>query len=193
MNLKKFIVVAVLSFLVVGNVWAIEERLTFKGIPIEGSLASFTLQLKTKGFTQISKEKTVNLFKGNFTGKTAIIEVMATQDGKSVQSVFVHLDPSGDWNTLESTYDYYKSLYTKKYGRPISHVEKNPARSEKNDDLMKELMNGKVRYVSTWEVSGDKIELSIIKAEEPGQGTVIIRYRDTVSDENKIKKALEDI
>ena len=34
-------------------------------------------------------------------------------------------DPSGEWNALVNTYDYYKDLYTRKYGKPSISKEKN--------------------------------------------------------------------
>ena len=38
--------------------------------------------------------------------------------GKNVFAVVVLFEPSGEWNTLVNTYDYYKDLYTRKYGKP---------------------------------------------------------------------------
>lgn len=39
-----------------------QPHLSFKGIPITGSMTSFCQQLKTKGFTQISSDNNITTF-----------------------------------------------------------------------------------------------------------------------------------
>jgi hypothetical protein len=56
------------------------EHLTFKGIPIEGSMTEFCQKLKSKGFTSIGSENNLALFMGDFTGRNATIGVTATDD-----------------------------------------------------------------------------------------------------------------
>lgn len=101
-----------------------QEHLSFKGIPIEGSMTEFCQKLKTKGFTSIGQENNISLFTGDFTGSEATVGVTATDDGKNVFAVVVLFEPSGEWNTLVNTYDYYKDLYTRKYGKPSISKEK---------------------------------------------------------------------
>lgn len=113
-----------------------QNHLTFKGIPIEGSMTTFCQKLKAKGFTQMGKDKNATIFTGDFTGKQATIGVGASDDGKNVFSVVVLFDPSGEWNNLVSTYDYYKDLYTRKYGDPAISKENNPSYSDSNTALM---------------------------------------------------------
>lgn len=169
------------------------EHLTFKGIPIEGSITEFCQKLKTKGFTSIGRENNIALFIGDFTGRSATIGVTATDDGKDVFAVVVFFDPSKEWNTLVNTYNYYKDLYTRKYGHPTISKEKNPAYSDSNTALMAEVYQGTVAWASAWEVTGGDIELSIEKTSGVYEGMVMIRYRDSQNVENKIQKDLEDI
>lgn len=169
------------------------EHLTFKGIPIEGSMTEFCQKLKAKGFTSIGNENNLALFMGDFTGRNATIGVTATDDGKSVFAVAVLFDPSGEWNTLVNTYSYYKDLYTRKYGKPTISKEKNPALSDSNTALMAEVHQGTVVWGSAWEVTGGDIELSIEKTSGVYEGLVVIRYRDSQNVETKIQKDLEDI
>ena len=168
------------------------EHLTFKGIPIEGSMTEFCQKLKSKGFTSIGSENNLALFMGDFTGRNATIGVTATDDGKSVFAVAVLFDPSGEWNTLVNTYDYYKDLYTCKCNPTISK-EKNPAHSDSNTALMEEVHQGTVVWGSAWEVTGGDIDLSIEKTSGVYEGMVVIRYRDTQNVETKIQKDFEDI
>ena len=169
------------------------EHLTFKGVPIEGSMTGFCEKLKTKGFTLIGQDNNITLFSGDFTGRKATVGVAATDDGKNVFSVGVLFDPSGEWNTLVNTYEYYKDLYTRKYGKPTISKENNPAHSDSNTALMAEVYQGTVVYGSTWEVTGGDIQLSIEKSFGVYEGMVMIRYRDSQNIEDKIQNDLEDI
>lgn len=170
-----------------------QEHLSFKGIPIEGSMTAFCQKLKAKGFTSIGSENNLTLFTGDFTGRNATVGVTATDDGKDVFAVVVLFDPSGEWNALVNTYDYYKDLYTRKYGKPSISKEKNPALSDSNTALMAEVHQGTVVYGSVWEVTGGDIQLSIEKSSGVYKGMVMIRYRDSQNVETKIQNDLNDI
>ena len=161
-----------------------QENLSFKGIPIEGSMTAFCQKLKAKGFTQMGRDNNVTMFTGDFTGRQATVGVGATDDGKSVHSVVVIFDESSEWNTLVNT--------IRKYGEPSACREHNPSRQDSNISLMYELGQGTVTYASAWNVTRGTIELSIEKAGY-SDGVVIIRYRDAQNVENKIQKDLEDI
>ena len=103
-------------------------------------------------------------------------------------------DTSKEWKTLVNTYDYYKDLYTRKYGSPAISKENNPAFSDSNSSLMYELSQGTVVYGSAWEIKGGDIRVSIEKSSESYRGGyVTIVYRDSQNVENKIKSDLEDI
>ena len=170
-----------------------QEHLSFNGIPIEGSMTAFCQKLKAKGFTSIGSENNLTLFTGDFTGRNATVGVTATDDGKDVFAVVVLFDPSGEWNALINTYDYYKDLYTRKYGKPSISKEKNPALSDSNTALMAEVHQGTVVYGSAWEVTGGDIQLSIEKSSGVYKGMVMIRYRDSQNVEAKIQNDLNDI
>lgn len=42
-----------------------QEHLSFKGIPIEGSMTAFCQKLKAKGFTQMGRDNNVTMFTGD--------------------------------------------------------------------------------------------------------------------------------
>ncbi len=193
--MKKVLFSLFLAFTIVATASAQEEseHLTFKGIPIEGSMTEFCQKLRTKGFTSIGRENNIALFTGDFTGREATVGVTATDDGKNVFAIGVLFDPSGEWNTLVNTYEYYKDLYTRKYGEPTVSKEENPALSDSNTALMAEVYQGTVTYGSAWEVAGGDIQLSIEKSSGLYEGLVLIRYRDSQNVEAKIKSDLDDI
>ena len=189
--MRKIFVTLTLFFAVI-NIMA-QEHLSFKGIPIEGSMTAFCQKLKAKGFTSLGRDNNITLFSGDFTGRKATVGVTATDDGKNVFAVVVFFDPSGEWNTLVNTYDYYKDLYTRKYGVPTISKENNPALSDSNTALMAEVHQGTVVYGCAWEVTGGDIQLSIEKSSGVYEGMVMIRYRDSQNVEAKIQNDLDDI
>lgn len=189
--MKKLLITLTMLFAVI-NIMA-QEHLSFKGIPIEGSMTAFCQKLKAKGFTQIGRDNNVTMFTGDFTGRKATVGVTATNDGENVFAVVVFFDSSGEWNTLVNTYDYYKELYTRKYGEPANSKENNPALSDSNTALMAEVHRGRVVYCSAWEVTGGDIQLSIEKSSGVYEGMVMIRYRDSQNVETKIQNDLNDI
>ena len=189
--MRKLVITFTMLFAVISLM--AQEHLSFKGIPIEGSMTAFCQKLKAKGFTSIGSENNLTLFTGDFTGRNATVGVTATDDGKDVFAVVVLFDPSGEWNALINTYDYYKDLYTRKYGKPAISKEKNPALSDSNTALMAEVHQGTVVYGSAWEVTGGDIQLSIEKSSGVYKGMVMIRYRDSQNVEAKIQNDLNDI
>ena len=58
-----------------------QEHLSFKGIPIAGSMTAFCQKLNAKGFTQMGRDNNVTMFTGDFTGRQAKVGVGATDDG----------------------------------------------------------------------------------------------------------------
>lgn len=189
--MKKFILIVLLSiFAITMNA---QEHLSFKGIPIEGSITTFCQKLKAKGLTQVHSEDNIRLFVGDFTGRDATIGVVADQTGKNVFSVVVILPKNDEWNTLVNTYDYYKELYTEKYGNPSFSKENNPSHNDSNFSLMHELYEGKVVYGSVFNAPGGTIEISIDKADGYLQGQVIIRYKDAQNIETKRQSDLDEI
>ena len=192
--MKKFILAFALFFVAMNILAQEPEHLSFKGIPIEGSMTAFCQKLKAKGFTSIGRDNNISLFTGDFTGRNATVGVTATDDGKNVFAVVVLFDTSGEWNTLVNTYDYYKDLYTRKYGEHTISREENSAYDDSNTVLMYKLYEGTVVYGSVWKVKGGDIQLSIEKSSAGiYEGMVVIRYRDSQNVETKIQSDLEEI
>lgn len=192
-----FFFVTLIAFVVMAQ--DAKPHLQFKGIPIQGSISAFCQKLQAKGFTPLrSTEKNVRIFKGDFTGRKSTVGVVATDDGKNVFGVTVLFDESEDWNRLVSTYDYYKDLYSTKYGKPSINAEYNPIledryRDPSNIELMYELFQGKVTWACRYAVEGGNIQLSIEKGSGYCKGFVMIKYEDSQNNEQKRQNDLDDI
>ena len=61
--MKHFLLTLLLTFAVCIG-YAQSEHMKFKGIPMEGTLKTFTTKLKTKGFTQIAIHDRVSMLTG---------------------------------------------------------------------------------------------------------------------------------
>lgn len=169
-----------------------QEHLSFKGIPIDGSVKDFCEQLKAKGFTYVSSENNYMLFEGDFTGQNVHVGVASADGGESVFAVGVIFEPNGEWKELVKIYDHYKDLYTRKYGKPTISKEKNSCSLDVNWCLIGALNEGTVEWSSSWEVTGGTIDLSIKKAAYD-KGAIVIRYRDAQSMKAKVQNDLEEI
>lgn len=170
-----------------------QEHLSFKGIPIEGSLTAFGQKLKTKGFVETGMlVGNSRLFKGPFTGRQATVHITATDDGKDVFSVTVLLPESDEWNNLVSSYRNFKDLYTEKYGNPATCEENTPSRYDSNSANMYDLSQGRVSYYSVFKVSGGVIRISIENARRY-KGQVTISYLDEQNADAKRQRDLDDI
>lgn len=99
------------------------EHMKFKGIPMEGTLQSFTLKLKAKGYVPLGTEDGVSVLKGEFAGyKNCHIYAVADKSGM-ICRVCVEFPKMDKWSDLESCYSSYKDMLTEKYGEPKVCVE----------------------------------------------------------------------
>lgn len=169
------------------------EPLSIKGVPIKGSMTEFCQKLRAKGLKYLGSKNNGAVFEGEFVGRHATIGVAATNDGRYIYAVAVFFAPSQEWNTLVSTYDYCKDLYTRKYGKPSVVRETNPAYSSSNSALMAEVYQGTVLWGSLWETAEGEVELSIEKSDGICEGMVMICYRITQNEKARIQSDLGDI
>ena len=191
--MKRFIALCAFLTIALTSYAQGSSKLYFKGIPVEGSMAEFCQKLRAKGFKYVNSNSNAAVFEGEFASRHATIGVAATNDGRKVFAVVVFFDASQEWNTLVRTYNYYKDLYTSKYGNPSVVHEKNPARSNANIAFMHELQQGTVLWGSLWETAGGEIELGIEQASGAYEGMVMISYRNTQNEHAKIQNDLGDI
>lgn len=187
----KRITVTLMLFMVAICIMA-QEHLSFKGIPIDGSVASFCQKLKAKGFTYSGRDGDVFSFTGDFAGCEATVGVCGMNNGENVYMVVVQYESSDDRIALVNSYNNYKDLYTQKYGEPIKSRESNLSDINSNTSFMYELSQGRIEYMSMWKLSGGIIGLSIDKSSNY-EGQVIIVYIDKRNSDAKNQNRLDDI
>lgn len=190
--MKHFLLVLLLAFTVSVSS-AQTEHMKFKGIPMEGSLQSFTSKLRAKGFTPIGIENGVSLLKGEFAGyKDCTIGAVADKSGMicKVSVIFPEMDK---WGDLEQCYSNYKSMLTEKYGEPKECVEKFQSNYVKDDDNLKqlELKMDRCKYYSIFDGTNGEIQLRITHQKYTCH--VILNYFDNANQEQLRKQIMDDL
>ena len=140
------------------------EHLTFKGVPIDGTLNEYVSKLKKKGFTLIGTEEGIAMLKGDFAAYKNCIVGVATLKQKDLVSKITVIFPERDtWSSLSSNYYNLKELLTEKYGEPSEIVEKWDTYSEPDDDgdRMHEVKMDNCKYYTTYETDKGSIQLLI--------------------------------
>lgn len=169
------------------------EHLTFKGVPIDGTLDDYVTNMKKAGFALESVENGLALFSGDFAAYKDCIIGVVTLDGKDLVSKVTVVFPKRDtWSDVESNYRKLKELLTIKYGEPESHAEKFNSTYQPDGDFEKmyELQFENCEYWSSFELDNGSIQLSI---EHAGYAFVMLAYFDKANTQEVHQKALDDL
>lgn len=97
------------------------DHMKFKGIPMGGSLQSFTKQLQSKGYTLLYNADGASILKGDFAGYSGC-EIYVFSDNKIVHHVNVRFTMDR-WEYLYGCYTDLKGMLTEKYGSPLQSEE----------------------------------------------------------------------
>ena len=160
------------------------EHLKFMGIPINGTLESFTQKLVAKKIKSIQAAEGVGLFNGAFAGKMNCNIFVATVPNRNIVSkVVVCLPPRETWAWLESDYNQFKQMLTSKYGEPLQHSETFKAGTFTSSDYLKisALKEGKCEYYSTWGLNEGFIGLEIFNVDGSSDCCVRLTYIDLIN------------
>lgn len=156
---------AILSFVSLAQ--ADSEHMTFKGVPIDGTLSEYIQKMKQKGFTHVGTEDGIAMLTGDFAAyKDCIIGVATLKQKDLVSKITVVFSPCETWSALASNYFSLKEMLTKKYGKPLECVKKFQTDLQPKDDNTKmyEVQFDRCKYYTTWQREKGSIELSISHA-----------------------------
>ena len=183
--MKKILIIAVLifSFMFV-MAQTPNNHLTFKGIPITGTVENFAQELEAKDFKKIYSDKTSVYFEGEFAGYSKCkICVLKIPNRNIVHEVGVFLPEESSWTRLEEQYNKFKGMLTNKYGEPASHSETFKKRASTFSDAakMRLLKEGNCDYWTQWEVDNGTIRVKIFLSDTDG-GYIRLGYFDKIND-----------
>ncbi len=140
------------------------NHLTFKGVPLDGTLDQYVSKMTQVGFERVSTKDGVAMLHGDFAGyKDCYVGVSTLKEKDLVYKIAVIFPEKDTWSTLSGNYFNLKQMLTEKYGQPSDVAEKFDGYSEPRDDESK--MHGvkfdRCKYYSVWQTDNGEIHLSI--------------------------------
>ena len=160
------------------------NHLTFKGIPITGTVENFAQELEAKGFKYVYSGKITSEFEGVFAGyPKSLIFVYKIPNRNIVYKVVVVLPEKSSWANLEKEYYKFKGMLTNKYGKPASHSEtfKKGKSAVSDFSKMLSLKEGNCNYATGWEVDNGFIQMYISPKIDTDKGIIILTYVDKIN------------
>ena len=160
------------------------EHLKFMGIPINGTLESFTQKLVAKGLKREHAWENDVLLNGTFAGKSGSgVCVMRIPSRNIVYKVVVCLPSKDTWEWLEDDYTEFKRMLTSKYGDPFKYSESFKEGTYVGSDHLKisALKEGKCEYYSIWGSTEGMIVLEIFNADGASDSCVRLTYIDLIN------------
>ena len=170
-------------------------HLSFKGVPIDGTLNEYVQKMKQKGFTYLGTEDGIALLKGDFAAYKGCTVGVATLKQKDLVSKITVIFPNCEtWATLANNYFSLKEMLTEKYGEPVDVKEEFQGYSEPRDDnsRMHEVGMDRCKYITTFETTKGKIQL-YIGHNSFSASYVLLSYFDKINGETIRAKAMDDL
>lgn len=173
------------------------NHLTFKGVPIDGSLKTFVSRMKEKGFKAsfFSTDDGQANLTGDFAGYKDCIVRVCTIDGQDIVSgIDVRFPDEDQWEYLEDDYLELKELLTEKYGKPTSCIEKFNSSIAKSSDSNKMLCvkADDCIYETVYETPLGYVTLKI-EHDGPLHCFAFLIYSDKVNSATVRERAIEDL
>lgn len=169
-------------------------HLTFKGVPIDGTLREYTSKMEKNGFTQMGTEDGVSILKGDFASyKNCVIGVATLKQKDLVSKITVIFPEQDTWSGLSSNYFSLQEMLTEKYGKPSDTEERFDGYEPRDDNSkMLDVKMDRCKYYTTYETGKGTIQLSI---EHDGVTScyVLLAYYDKINSEIIKKNALGDL
>lgn len=171
------------------------EHLTFKGVPIDGTLNEYVSKMKQSGFKHLSTEDKTAILNGDFAGyKDCYVGVSTLTQKDLVHKIAVIFPERETWSTLSGNYFELKEMLTEKYGEPSDVLEKFDTYTEPKDDNseMYEVQFDRCKYYSIWQTDKGEIQLSI-DHDSVTRCFVRLAYFDKINSEIIKAKAIDDL
>jgi hypothetical protein len=168
-------------------------HLTFKGVPIDGTLREYIINMEKSGFTHIGTEDGIAILEGEFASyKSCNVYVVSLKQKDLVGKITVTFPESDTWSSLSFDYNSLKEMLTEKYGKPSDIVEKFEGYQPTDDNSrMHELMMERCKYYTTYETEKGIIQLSI--EHQVSLGYVMLAYFDKINGDIIKANAIDDL
>lgn len=163
--MKKYFISLMVSLMSLTSYAQTESpHMTFKGVPIDGTLNEYVQKMRQKGFDYLGTEDGIAILTGDFAAyKGCTIGVTTLKQKDLVSKITVIFPNCETWAALANNYFSLKEMLTEKYGKPADVVEEFQGYSEPRDDnsRMHEIKMDRCKYVTTFETPKGDIQLYI--------------------------------
>lgn len=196
--MKKLFLSILISCLAV-TTFCQNSHLTFKGVPIDGTLTEYVNKMKALGFTHLGTEDGIALMQGDFAGyKNCTIGVQTLKPRNLVHEITVIFPSQEKWPNLENDYIRIKEMLTTKYGAPSKSREefiKTPAYRDLDDDedRMRELADDRCAYYSIFTLDDGSITLELRDTGFPYGAHIQLWYTDKANESVIEADAMNDL
>lgn len=142
------------------------EHMSFKGVPIDGTLNEYVAKMKQSGFQYLGAEDGTALLNGDFAGyKNCHVAVTTLNKIDLVHKIGVIFPNQETWSRLSSNYSDLKQMLTDKYGNPNEEVELfdvKPFQLPLDDNMkMNQVGIDNCKFFTVWKTDKGEIQLSI--------------------------------
>ena len=170
------------------------DHLSFKGVPIDGTLNEYILKMKKGGFSHTGTKNGLAILEGDFASyKNCTVGVSTLKSKDLVNKIIVLFPDLENWSSLSSNYFNLKEMLTEKYGQPASFIEEFQSYTPDNDgSKMTSVQLGQCKYYTVYETDKGTIELSIEHGEY-SHTFVKLAYFDKINGETIKQDALKDL
>lgn len=169
-------------------------HLTFKGVPIDGTLTEFVGKLKQKGFSLMGTEQGVAILTGEFAAYKGCTVAVYEHESGLVNRVGVMFPERDTWSLLYNDYSKLKDMLTQKYGRPTEETEEFQSYSAPRDDnsRMHEVQMDRCKYICDFTTEDGVIELRIAHNSVTSCFIVLV-YVDAENESKVQSSAIDDL
>lgn len=193
--MKKRLTLLLACLLFAGTTFA-QQHLSFKGVPIDGTLKAYTDAMVKAGFHYEGTQDGVSILTGDFAGyKNCIVGVSTLKNCDVVNRIAVLFPDRNTWSSLLGDYEHLKEMLTEKYGAPTDSKEvfTGYVGNEDNGLIMHALKEDEYVWYTTFTTELGEIELSIIEGTEYHTGAVKLSYYDKTNSDKVRKAAIDDL
>lgn len=173
-----------------------QQHLTFKGVPIDGTIRDYKDAMIKAGFHYEGEEDGISILTGDFAGyKNCIIGVSTLANCDIVSKIAVIFPYNSTWSALLNDYEHLKEMMTKKYGRPKDCQEKFTGYVGDSGDLkLLALRKGEYEWYSKFETELGTITLTIGQGNSYSTtGSAVLIYQDKINSERVNNSAIDDL
>lgn len=171
-------------------------HMTFKGVPIDGTLDAYVKNMQKAGFTYLGKEDGIAILSGDFAGfRDCKVGVITLKSLDLVNRISVLFSTQDKWADVFGVYSQLKEMLSTKYGEPSQCVEEFQGYTQPRDDnsKMHELNMDRCVYSTVFSVDVGDIELEIINQGFGHGAAVRLSYWDKINTASVQQKAMDDL